>query len=44
VPQLVPMLSISPRRSFTVPVSEDMVRPLGLKRGVKVVALDLSGL
>jgi hypothetical protein len=44
VPQLVQMLSISPRRSFTVPVSEDMVRPLGLKKGVKVVALDLSGL
>jgi hypothetical protein len=44
MPQLLPMLSVSPRRSFTVPAGEDMVKSLGLKKGIKVVALDLSGL
>jgi hypothetical protein len=43
-PQILPMLSVSPRRSFTVPATEDMVKSLGLKKGIKVVALDLSGL
>ena len=31
-------------RSLTVPASEDVVRTLGLKKGIKLVALDLSGL
>jgi hypothetical protein len=44
IPQLLPMLSVSPRRSFTVPATEDMVKSLGLKKGIRVVALDLSGL
>ena len=37
-------ISISPRRSLTVPATEDVVRTLGLKKGIKLVALDLSGL
>ena len=38
------MFSVSPRKSLTVPASEEVVRTLGLKKGIKVVALDLSGL
>ncbi len=38
------MFSVSPRKSLTVPASDEMVRTLGLKKGIKVVALDLSGL
>ena len=44
MPNVLPMISISPRRSFMVPTTEAVVRALGLKKGVKVVALDLSGL
>jgi hypothetical protein len=44
VAKVLPMLSVSPRRSFNFPTSEDVVRGLGLKKGVKLVALDLSGL
>jgi hypothetical protein len=29
---------------MTVPASEEVVNALGLKKGVKLVALDLSGL
>jgi hypothetical protein len=38
------MISVSPRRNLTVPTTENVVRDLGLKKGVKLVALDLSGL
>jgi hypothetical protein len=44
VPKVLPMISVSARRSLSVPISEDVVRGLGLKKGVKLVALDLSGL
>ena len=44
VPKVLPMISISPRKSLTVPTSDDVVRGLGLKKGIKLVALDLSGL
>ena len=37
-------ICISPRRSLTVPATEEVVRTLGLKKGIKLVALDLSGL
>jgi len=37
-------ISISPRRSMTVPASEDAVKTLGLRKGIRVVAADLSGL
>jgi hypothetical protein len=43
-PQILSMFSVSPRKSLTVPASDEMVRTLGLKKGIKVVALDLSGL
>jgi hypothetical protein len=43
-PNILAMISVSPRRSLTVPTTEAVVRGLGLKKGVKLVALDLSGL
>ncbi len=44
VPNVLTMISISPRKSLNVPMSEQAVRTLGLKKGIRVVALDLSGL
>jgi hypothetical protein len=43
-PKVLSMISVSPRKSLTVPTDEDSVRSLGLKKGIKVLALDLSGL
>jgi len=37
-------ISISPRRSLTLPATEADVRTMGLKKGIKLVAIDLSGL
>jgi hypothetical protein len=37
-------LSIPPRKSLTLPVGEDAVKALGLKQGIRVIAVDLSGL
>jgi hypothetical protein len=37
-------ICISPRKSLTVPATEEVVKTLGLKKGIKLVALDLSGL
>jgi hypothetical protein len=37
-------LSISPRRGLTLPATEADVRTLGLKKGIKLLAIDLSGL
>jgi hypothetical protein len=37
-------ISLPPRKSLTVPASEDVVNRLGLKKGIRVVALDLSGI
>jgi hypothetical protein len=37
-------VSIPPRRSMTVPASEEAVEMLGLKKGIRVVAIDLSRL
>ena len=36
--------SLPPRKSMTYPATDDVVKLLGLKKGTKVVALDLSGL
>ena len=44
IPKVLPMISVSPRKSLTVPTSDEVVRNLGLKKGVKLIALDLSGL
>ena len=43
-PRVLSGVSISPRRSLTVPASEDVVKNLGLKQGIRIIALDLSGL
>jgi len=37
-------IAISPHRTMLVPMHEDVVKSLGLKKGIKVLALDLSGL
>ncbi len=37
-------ISLSPRRSMSVPASEEVVKELGLKKGIRLIALDLSGL
>src|SRR5262249_18570873 len=43
-PNVLQGLSLSPRRTLTVPMYEDVVKTLGLKKGIKLLALDLSGL
>ena len=43
-PKQLAGVSISPRRSMTVPATEDVVKALGLKKGIRVFAADLSGL
>jgi hypothetical protein len=43
-PRLLLGMSIPPRRSMTLPVNQQMVNSLGLKKGIRVVAADLSGL
>jgi hypothetical protein len=43
-PKVLSGICLSPRRSMTVPASEEVVKALGLKKGIKLVALDLSGL
>jgi len=43
-PEVLRGIGLSPRRILTVPMVEDVVRTLGLKKGIKLVALDLSGL
>jgi hypothetical protein len=43
-PRVLSGVSIPPRRSLTVPASEEVVKKLGLKHGVRIVGLDLSGL
>jgi len=37
-------LGIPPRKYLTIPAGEDLVKALGLKKGIRVTALDLSGL
>jgi hypothetical protein len=43
-PKLLSGISIPPLRSMTVPASEEVVKELGLRKGVRVIAADLSGL
>jgi hypothetical protein len=43
-PKVLSGISIPPRKSMTVPASEEAVKALGLKQGIRVMALDLSGL
>jgi hypothetical protein len=37
-------LSVGPLRSLTVPASDEVVKALGLRKGIRVTAADLSGL
>jgi hypothetical protein len=43
-PRVLSGIALSPHRSMTVPASEEVVTSLGLKKGIKLIALDLSGL
>jgi hypothetical protein len=43
-PKVLSGISLSPFRSLTVPASEETVKELGLRKGVRVVTADLSGL
>jgi hypothetical protein len=43
-PRVLAGISIPPRRSMSVPASEEVVKGLGLKQGIRVTAIDLSGL
>jgi len=43
-PKLLSGISISPRKSLTVPATNEVVEHLGLKKGIRVLAADLSGL
>ena len=44
MPKVLVGISIAPRRSLTVPASEEVVKELGLKKGIRLVALNLSSL
>jgi len=43
-PKVLHDISISPRKSMTVPVPGEVVDNYGLRKGVHVIAADLSGL
>ena len=43
-PKVLLGITIPPRKNLTVPASEDAVRTMGLKQGIRVMAIDLSGL
>jgi hypothetical protein len=43
-PKVLSGICVSPRRSLTIPADEQVVKTLGLKKGIKLTALDLSGL
>jgi hypothetical protein len=43
-PKVLSGISISPRKSMTLPANEEMVKALGLRQGIRLTAIDLSGL
>jgi hypothetical protein len=43
-PKVLYEMGIPPHKSMTVPASEEVVKSLGVKKGIRVVALDLSAL
>jgi hypothetical protein len=43
-PRVLAGIGIPPRRTMTIPTSEEAVKRLGLKQGIRVTAVDLSGL
>ena len=44
LPKVLSGISVSPGKSMTVPATSEMVEQLGLRRGLRVIAADLSGL
>jgi hypothetical protein len=44
IPRVLSGIALSPRRTMTVPASEEVVKTMGLKKGIKLMAIDLSGL
>ncbi len=44
MPKELSGIAIPPGRSMLVPTNQEVVKALGLKKGIKVLALDLSGL
>ncbi len=44
LPQILSGICLPPRKKMIYPATDDLVKSLGLKKGTKVVALDLSGL
>jgi hypothetical protein len=43
-PKLLWGITLPPRKNMTLPATEDVVKALGLKHGIRVTAIDLSGL
>ena len=43
-PKVLAGISICPNRNMTVPASSEMVDQLGLRKGIRIIAADLSGL
>jgi hypothetical protein len=43
-PKVLAGISIPPRKNLTVPATGEMVDQLGLKKGIRIIAADLSGL
>ncbi len=43
-PRILSGISLSPRRSMTVGATEEVVKSMGLKKGIRLVAIDLSEL
>jgi hypothetical protein len=43
-PKCLDDICISPRQNMTVPASSEMIEQLGLRKGIRVIAADLSGL
>ena len=43
-PKFLLGISLPPRKNMTLPATEDVVKTLGLKHGIRVMAVDLSGL
>jgi hypothetical protein len=44
VPKVLSGICVSPRKSMTVPATGEMVDQLGLRKGIRIIAADLSGL
>jgi hypothetical protein len=43
-PKVLAGISIPPRKNLIVPATSEMVEQLGLKKGIRIIAADLSGL